>query len=121
MGVAVDGGAIGEFVFAGDQLWLRQRMKSPSIASRSGCRQMEQVIVVQGFLVGVPFVGEIHYGFFFAEAGGFEELESDGEGWYTSSHGERPPFGREEDRRSALRILFLKNSDFLWSQLQAKD
>jgi len=23
------------------------------------------IVVVQGFLVGVPFVGEIHYGFFF--------------------------------------------------------
>jgi hypothetical protein len=67
------------------------------------------IVVVQGLLVGVPFVGEIHYGFFFAEAGGLEELESDGEGWYSSSHGERPPFGREEDRRSALRIFFLKN------------
>jgi len=28
--------------------------------------------VVQGFLVGVPFVGEIHYGFFFAEAVGLK-------------------------------------------------
>lgn len=79
------------------------------------------IVVVQGFLVGVPFVGEIHYGFFFAEAGGLKELESDGEGWYSSWHGERPPFGREEHRRSALRILFLKNSNFLWSRPQAKN
>ena len=51
------------------------------------------IVVVQGVLIGVPFVGEIHYGFFFAEAGGLEELESDGEGWFWSWHGERPPFG----------------------------
>jgi len=51
------------------------------------------IVVVQGFLVGVPFVGEIHYGFFFAKTRRLEELESDGEGWYSSWHGERPPFG----------------------------
>jgi hypothetical protein len=39
------------------------------------------------------FVSEIHFGFCFAEARGLEELESDGEGWYWSWHGERPPFG----------------------------
>ena len=51
------------------------------------------IVVVEGFLVGVPFVGEIHYGFFVAETRGLEELESDGEGWFWSWHGERPPFG----------------------------
>ena len=70
------------------------------------------IVVVQGFLVGVPFVGEIHYGFFFAEARGLEELESDGEGWYSSGHGERPPFGREEDRRSAFTDSLSKKLKF---------
>jgi len=40
--MAVDRFAGGNLIFTGDQLTLRQRMKSPSIASRSGCEQMQQ-------------------------------------------------------------------------------
>jgi len=50
-----------------------------------GCHRRDGVsgrggllIVVQGFLVGLPFVSVIHYGFFIAESCGLEELELTG-------------------------------------------
>jgi hypothetical protein len=72
-----------------------RRESCGSCRRRGGLRWRDGwlIVVVEGFLVGVPFVSEIHYGFFVAEACGLEQFESDGEGWFSSWHGERPPFG----------------------------
>ena len=84
-----------------------------------GCRRRDGVsvrggllIVVQGFLVGLPFVGVIHYGFFLAESCGLEELESDWPRSLSSFHGERPPLMAGRNSADPLCGFPFSNTNF---------
>ena len=80
-----------------------------------GCRWRDGVSGrggLQGFLVGLPFVGVIHYGFFLAESCGLEELESDWPRSLSSFHGERPPMMAGRNSADPRCGFFFSNTNF---------